>query len=38
VHVERPGGSLRFRWVKAPSRADLTWLAHTTAQRVGRFL
>ena len=38
VYVERPDGSLRFRWVKAPTSAELTRLAHTIAQRVGRFL
>jgi len=38
VYVERPGGSLRFRWVKAPSGSELRRLAHTIAQRVGRFL
>lgn len=38
VYVERPGGSLRFRWVNAPSEAELRRLAHTIAQRVGRFL
>jgi len=29
---------MRFRWVKAPSSAELTQLTHTIAQRVGRFL
>jgi hypothetical protein len=38
VYVERPDGSVRFRCVKAPSGAELTQLAHTIAQRVGRFL
>jgi len=28
----------KFRWVKAPTSAELTQLAHTIAQRVGRFL
>jgi len=28
----------KFRWVKAPTRVELTQLAHTIAQRVGRFL
>lgn len=32
------GSATRFRWVKAPSSAELTQLAHTIAQRVGRFL
>jgi hypothetical protein len=38
VYVERPDGSLRFRWVKAPTNAELTQLTHTLASRVGRFL
>ena len=38
VYVERPDGSVRFRWVKAPTSAELTDLAHSIAQRVGRFL
>ncbi len=38
VYVERPDGSLRFRWVKAPTSAELTGLAQTLARRVGRFL
>ena len=38
VYVERPDGSLRFRWVKAPTSAELTALAHTIALRVGRYL
>ena len=28
----------RFRWVKAPTSAELTHLTHAIAQRVGRFL
>ncbi len=32
------GTSVRFRWVKAPAREQLTQLAHTIAQRIGRFL
>jgi len=32
------GSSMRFRWVKAPTSAELTHLTHTIAQRVGRFL
>jgi hypothetical protein len=31
VYVERPDGSLLFRWVKAPTGAELTRLAHTIA-------
>ena len=38
VYVERPVVSVRFRWVKAPTSAELTDLAHSIAQRVGRFL
>ena len=32
------GNPVRFRQVKAPSSAELTRLAHTIAQRVGRYL
>jgi hypothetical protein len=32
------GSSMRFRWVKAPTSAELTQLTHTIAQRVGRCL
>ena len=38
VYVERPNGTARFRWVKAPTGQELTQLAHTIAHRVGRFL
>ena len=38
VYVERPDGSLTFRWVKAPTSAELTALAGRIASRVGRFL
>jgi hypothetical protein len=38
VYVQRPDGSLRFRWVKAPTSAELTQLAQTLALRVGRLL
>jgi hypothetical protein len=31
-------GRPRFRWVKAPTSADLNHLTHTIARRVGRFL
>ncbi len=38
VYVDdAPRSSMRFRWVKAPSSAELTQLTHTLAQRVGRF-
>lgn len=33
-----PDGSARFRWVSAPSSAELTQLARTLACPVGRFL
>ena len=36
VYVERPDGSLRFQWVKAPTSAELTRLARTLGLRVGR--
>ena len=38
VYVEHPNGTARFRWVKAPTSAELTQLARTIAHRVGRFL
>jgi len=38
VYVERPNGTLRFRWVKAPTSAELTRLAQTLALRIGRYL
>ena len=39
VYVDgAPGSGMGFRWVKAPTSAELTQLTHTLAQRVGRFL
>jgi len=38
VYVERPNGTLHFRWVKAPTSAELTGLAQTLARRIGRYL
>ena len=38
VYVDHPNGAARFGWVKAPTSQELTQLAHTIAQRVGRFL
>jgi ribosomal protein S27E len=38
VYVERPDGSLRFRWVKAPTSAELAHLTQTLARRIGRYL
>jgi hypothetical protein len=37
VYIDGPNG-VRFRWVKAPTSAELTALAHTMAQRIGRYL
>lgn len=37
VYVERPDGALRFRWVKAPTSADLTRLTQVLALRIGRY-
>jgi hypothetical protein len=38
VYIELPDGSLRFRWVRAPTSAELAGLTQTLARRVGRFL
>ncbi len=38
VYVERPNGWVRFRWVKAPTSAEVTQLADRIARRVGRYL
>ena len=39
VYVDGANGSrIRFRWVKAPTSAELAHLTHTIAQRVGRCL
>jgi hypothetical protein len=38
VYVECPDGSLRFRWVKAPTSEEITKLTDTLARRIGRFL
>ena len=38
VYVKDGHGYMRFPWVKAPTSAELTQLAHTIAHRVGRFL
>ncbi len=38
VYVERTDSSLRFHWVKAPTSAELSQLAQTLAQRIGRYL
>ena len=38
VYVARPDGSLRFRWVRAPTSAELAGLTQTLARRIGRYL
>ena len=38
VYVEHPAGAVRFRWINAPTSAELTELAQRIAQRVGRYL
>ena len=38
VYVERANGTLSFRWVKAPTSAELTRLARPLAARIGRCL
>jgi len=38
VYVERPDGTLRFRWLKAPTNAGLARLTRTLALRIGRYL
>jgi hypothetical protein len=38
VYVERPDGSLHFRWVRAPTSAELAGHTQTLARRLGRFL
>jgi hypothetical protein len=38
VYIERADGRLRFRWVKAPTSAELNQLTQTLARRIGRYL
>jgi hypothetical protein len=38
VYIEHPDGSLRFRWVKEPSSAELAQLSHKLTERIGRYL
>lgn len=38
VYIEHPDGSLRFRWVKAPTSAELARLTQALALRIGRYL
>lgn len=38
IYVDGANGSSRFHWVKAPTHEELTRLAHTIVQRIGRFL
>ena len=38
AYVQRSEGSVRLRWLKPPTSAELTRLAQTLAQRIGRLL
>ena len=38
MYIERADGRLRFRWVKAPTSAELNQLTQTLARRIGRHL
>jgi hypothetical protein len=39
VYIDNADKSrLRFRWVKAPAKDELTHLTHTIARRVARYL
>jgi hypothetical protein len=38
VYVERPSGTLRFRWVKAPTRAEFAQLTQTLDRRIAYYL
>jgi hypothetical protein len=38
VYIEHPDGALRFRWVKAPTRAELAELTQTLERHIGRYL
>ena len=38
MYIERPDGSLRFRWARAPTSAELAGLTQTLARRIGRYL
>jgi hypothetical protein len=38
VYADHPDGSLRFRWVKEPSRAELACLTHTLAARIACYI
>jgi hypothetical protein len=38
VYVEHPDGPVRFRWVRAPTIAELSELAKRRAQRIVRYL
>jgi hypothetical protein len=38
VYIEHPDGPLRFRWVSAPTSAELARLPQVLAQRIGRYL
>jgi len=38
VYVDRPDGSVRFRWVKAPTSGETTQLVYAVVCHVGAFL
>lgn len=38
IYLDQSNQNARFHWVKAPTSAELTHMAHTIAHRVGRFL
>jgi hypothetical protein len=38
VYIERQDGSLRFRWVKEPTSAEVARLTQTLALRIARSL
>jgi hypothetical protein len=38
VYIERHDGSLRFRWVQAPTSVDIARLTQALALRIGRYL
>ncbi len=37
MYVDHLNGTARFRWVRAPTSRELTQLAHTIADQIGRF-
>ena len=38
MYVERRDGLLRFRWVEAPTSAEIGRLTQPLARRIGRYL